>query len=76
MEFGLLLRLVSVMNLILLLRLVTSVMNFILILFVHPVFKGENRTFVISLKKQQQTNNTLTLAYIQTFTDQFLYNLV
>ena len=49
MEFGLLLRLVGVMNL-------------ILIYFVHSVFKGENLTYLIVLEKNP---NTLALACIK-----------
>ena len=46
-----------------------SVMNLILILsLVHLVFKGENPTNIISIKK-------IMLACMQTFTDQFLSNL-
>ena len=58
MEFGILLRLVGVVNLIL------------LFFFVQSIFMGENPIYVILLKQ------TLTLAFIQTSTDQFLSNLV
>ena len=41
---------------------------------VHSIFKGENLTNVISLKKKQTKPQTLTLAFIKTFTHLFISN--
>ena len=61
MEFAILLRLAGVVNLTL----------------IHSKFKGENPTYVILFKKKKKQQQTiLTFSYIQTFTDQFLSNLV
>ena len=57
MGFGLLLRLVGLMN------------SYSLY-FVHSVFKGDNSAYVVLFKKNK--NKNLTVACIQIFTDQFL----
>ena len=42
---------------------------------VHSVFRGENPAYVIFVEENNK-QTTLTFACIQTFTDQFLSNLV